>query len=124
MKRAAAQAGDLAQTATEVKGIRVVAARVEASDRNALRQMWMNSAQAPIRRHLPGNGGGWQGRPDCGVTKDLTNRLDAGKIVKAAAVMVEGSGGGRKDLAEAGGKNPDKLDECLRVVPSIIEKML
>jgi alanyl-tRNA synthetase len=58
------------------------------------------------------------------VTKDLTRRLDAAKIVKAAAAMVEGSGGGRKDLAEAGGKDPDKLDECLAAVPSIVEKML
>jgi len=58
------------------------------------------------------------------VTKDLTNRLDAGKIVKQAASFVEGSGGGRKDLAEAGGKNPAKLDELIRAVHSIIEGML
>jgi alanyl-tRNA synthetase len=58
------------------------------------------------------------------VSKDLTNRLDAGKIVKQAAVFVEGSGGGRKDLAEAGGKNPSKLDESLRAIPAIVEKML
>ena len=38
--------------------------------------------------------------------------------------MVEGSGGGRKDLAEAGGKRPEKLDESLAAVPSIIEGML
>ncbi len=58
------------------------------------------------------------------VSKDLTNRLDAGKIVKAAAAIVDGSGGGRKDLAEAGGKNPEKLDESLRSVPAIVEQML
>ena len=58
------------------------------------------------------------------VTKDLTAKLDAGKIVKQAAVYVEGSGGGRKDLAEAGGKNPAKLDESLQSVPGIIEQML
>jgi alanyl-tRNA synthetase len=58
------------------------------------------------------------------VTKDLTNKLDAGKIVKQAATYVEGSGGGRKDLAEAGGKNPARLDECLQAVASIIEAML
>jgi len=50
--------------------------------------------------------------------------LDAGKIVKAAAAIVEGSGGGRKDLAEAGGKNPEKLDESLQAVPGIVEGML
>ena len=58
------------------------------------------------------------------VSKDLTNRLDAGKIVKAAAAIVEGSGGGRKDLAEAGGKNPEKLDESLRAIPGIVAEML
>ena len=58
------------------------------------------------------------------VSKDLTSRLDAGKIVKAAAAIVEGSGGGRKDLAEAGGKNPEKLDESLGAVPGIVEQML
>ena len=58
------------------------------------------------------------------VSKDLTDRLDAGKIVKAAAAFVEGSGGGRKDLAEAGGKNPAKLNESLEAVPLIIEQML
>ena len=58
------------------------------------------------------------------VTKDLTAKLDAGKIVKQAATYVEGSGGGRKDLAEAGGKNPAKLDEAIQAVPGIIELML
>ena len=58
------------------------------------------------------------------VSKDLTNRLDAGKIVKAAAAIVEGSGGGRKDLAEAGGTQPEKLDESLAAIPAVIEQML
>ena len=53
------------------------------------------------------------------VTKDLTSKLDAGKIVKQAAAYVEGSGGGRKDLAEAGGKNPAKLDEAIQAVPQL-----
>jgi alanyl-tRNA synthetase len=59
-----------------------------------------------------------------GVTKDLTAKLDAGKIVREAAKFVEGSGGGRKDLAEAGGKNPEGLDAALAAVPGIIERML
>jgi len=58
------------------------------------------------------------------VTRDLTAKLDAGKIVKQAAAYVEGSGGGRKDLAEAGGKNADKLDEALVATPSIIAQMM
>jgi alanyl-tRNA synthetase len=58
------------------------------------------------------------------VSKDLTARLDAAKIVRAVATHIEGSGGGRKDLAEAGGKNPAKLDEAIQAVPGIIEQML
>ena len=125
MKRAAAQAGDLAQTALDVKGVRVVAARVEAMDRNALRQM-VDELRPKLGSGVIFLGTVVDGKVAliAAVTKDLTNRLDAGKIVKAAAVLVEGSGGGRKDLAEAGGKRPDKLDESLRAVPSIVEKML
>jgi alanyl-tRNA synthetase len=125
MKRAAAQAGDLLDRATDVKGVRVLSAHVEAMDRAAMRQMVDN-----LRPKL-GSGVIVLGSVTDGnvalvaaVTKDLTNKLDAGKIVKAAAAILEGSGGGRKDLAEAGGKNPSKLDESLAAVPGIVEKML
>jgi alanyl-tRNA synthetase len=125
MKRAAAQAGRLVETAAEVKGVRVVAAHVEAMDRNALRQM-VDELRPKLESGVIVLGTVLEGKVAliAAVTQDLTKRLDAGKIVKAAAVMVEGSGGGRKDLAEAGGKNQDKLAECLRAVPSIVEKML
>jgi alanyl-tRNA synthetase len=124
-KQAAAQAGDLVENAVEVKGVPVIAARVEAADRAAMRQMVDN-----LRPRL-GSGVIVLGSVAdekvslvAAVSKDLTDRLDAGKIAKAAAVIVEGTGGGRKDLAEAGGKNPAKLEEALQAVPSIIEKML
>jgi alanyl-tRNA synthetase len=58
------------------------------------------------------------------VSKDLTSRLDAGKIVRAAAAMVDGSGGGRKDLAEAGGKSPEKLPALMEALPGIVAGML
>jgi alanyl-tRNA synthetase len=124
-KQAAAQAGDLVENAVEVKGVRVIAARVEAADRAAMRQMVDN-----LRPRL-GSGVIVLGSVAdekvslvAAVSKDLTDRLDAGKIAKAAAVIVEGTGGGRKDLAEAGGKSPAKLEEALQAVPSIVEKML
>jgi alanyl-tRNA synthetase len=124
-KQAAAQAGDLVENAVEVKGVRVIAARVEAADRAAMRQMVDN-----LRPRL-GSGVIVLGSVAdekvslvAAVSKDLTDRLDAGQIAKAAAVIVEGTGGGRKDLAEAGGKSPAKLEEALRAVPSIIERML
>jgi alanyl-tRNA synthetase len=58
------------------------------------------------------------------VTKDLTNRLHAGKIAKEVAGRVGGTGGGRPDLAEAGGKEPGRLPQALEDVYSIVEKML
>jgi len=59
-----------------------------------------------------------------GVTKDLTSRLHAGKIVKEVAQRVGGTGGGRPDLAEAGGKDAAGLPGALEEVYSIVERML
>jgi alanyl-tRNA synthetase len=125
MKRATSQASDLVKEAREVKGVRVVAARVEVTDRSAMRQM-VDDLRAKLQSGVIVLGSVSNAKVSliAAVTKDLTNKLDAGKIVKQAAAIVEGSGGGRKDLAEAGGKNPAKLDESLQAVPSIIEKML
>ena len=125
LKRAAASAGDLLEQAREVKGVRVVAARVESMDRAGMRQM-VDNLRARLRSGVIVLGSAADGKVSlvAAVSKDLTDRLDAGKIVKAAAAFVEGSGGGRKDLAEAGGKNPAKLNESLEAVPLIIEQML
>jgi len=125
MKRATSQARDLVEEAREVKGVRVVAARVEVTDRSAMRQM-VDDLRAKLQSGVIVLGSVSEGKVSlvAAVTKDLTNRLDAGKIVKQAAAIVEGTGGGRKDLAEAGGKNPAKLDESLQAVPAIIEAML
>jgi alanyl-tRNA synthetase len=125
MKRAASAAGDLAQQAREIKGVRVVAARVEVTDRSAMRQM-VDDLRGKLQSGVIVLGSVAEGRVSliAAVTKDLTAKLDAGKIVKQAAAYVEGSGGGRKDLAEAGGKNTAKLDESIQAVPGIIEQML
>jgi alanyl-tRNA synthetase len=125
MKRAASEASDLVGQAREVKGVRVVAARVEVTDRSAMRQM-VDDLRAKLESGVIVLASVADGKVAliAAVTKDLTAKLDAGKIVKQAAAYVEGSGGGRKDLAEAGGKNPSKLDESLQAVPSIIERML
>jgi alanyl-tRNA synthetase len=125
MKRAASAAGDLVQQAREVRGVRVIAARVEVTDRSAMRQM-VDDLRVKLQSGVIVLGSVAEGRVSliAAVTKDLTSKLDAGKIVKQAAVFVEGSGGGRKDLAEAGGKNPAKLDEALQAVPGIVEQML
>jgi alanyl-tRNA synthetase len=128
MKRAAQAAGDLVDQAKEVKGVRVLVARVDAPAvdvRAGLRQM-VDNLRARLTSGVIVLGSASDGKVAlvAAVSKDLTDLLDAGKIVKAAAAIVEGSGGGRKDLAEAGGKNPEKLDESLRAVPGIVEQML
>jgi alanyl-tRNA synthetase len=58
------------------------------------------------------------------VTKDLVSRLHAGKIVQAVAARVGGTGGGRPDLAEAGGKDATELDQAIKDVYGIVEAML
>jgi alanyl-tRNA synthetase len=125
MKRAASAAGDLLGQAREIKGVRVIAAHVEVTDRAAMRQM-IDDLRGKLQSGVIVLGSAAEGRVSiiAAVTKDLTAKLDAGKIVKLASVLVEGSGGGRKDLAEAGGKNPAKLDEAVQAVPGIIEQML
>jgi alanyl-tRNA synthetase len=125
MKHAASQAGDLVEQAREVKGVRVISTRVEVTDRAAMRQM-IDDLRAKLHSGVIVLGSDADGKVAliAAVTKDLTNKLDAGKIVKQAAAIFQGTGGGRKDLAEAGGKDPAKLDESLQAVPSIVEKML
>ena len=129
LKEAARQASDLLGSAREVKGIKVVSGRLEVAGgvdaRASLRQ-----AADDLRPRL-GSGVIVLGSATDGklavltaVTKDLTDRLDAGKIVRAAAALVDGSGGGRRDQAEAGGKSPEKLPAMIEAVPGIIEGML
>jgi alanyl-tRNA synthetase len=125
MKSAAASAGDLVERAKEVNGVRVLAARVGIADRNAMRQL-VDTLRGRLHSGVIVLGSAVDGRVAliAAVTQDLTTRLDAGKIVREAAAMVEGSGGGRKDLAEAGGKNPARLDEALAAIPGVVERML
>jgi alanyl-tRNA synthetase len=59
-----------------------------------------------------------------GVTKDLIPKLHAGKIVQELAKMVGGSGGGRPDLAEAGGKDTSAIKSTIGQVHSLLERLL
>ena len=62
----------------------------------------------------------------CAVTDDLIQKygINAGEIVRNAAAIIEGSGGGRPNLAQAGGKNPAKLEDALTRIMQIIEEKL
>ena len=57
------------------------------------------------------------------MTKDLTDRIKAGDIVGRIAPIVGGSGGGRPDMAQAGGKDPSKLAEALAHAASVVEEL-
>jgi alanyl-tRNA synthetase len=59
-----------------------------------------------------------------GVTKDLTSRIQAGKVIGPVAQKVGGKGGGRPDLAEAGGKDPSALDAALGEAYGVVEQLL
>jgi alanyl-tRNA synthetase len=59
-----------------------------------------------------------------GVTKDLTGRIKAGDIVKQLAPIVGGGGGGKPDMAQAGGKWPGKLPEAIAKAPEVVSALL
>jgi alanyl-tRNA synthetase len=58
------------------------------------------------------------------VSKDLTGRVQAGRLVKDLAPIVGGGGGGRPDFAEAGGRDASKIDELLRRAPEVLQNLL
>ncbi len=108
-----------------VKDVRVLSVQIEGVDREGLREL-VN----PLRQKM-GPGVVVLGVVENGkvallssVTEDLTKRVHAGKLVKAVAEQVEGQGGGRPDLAEAGGKDTSKLKTALASVYGLVEGML
>jgi alanyl-tRNA synthetase len=124
-KGALGQLDDLTSRVQLVKGVKVIAAEVANVDREGLRQL-VDS----LRQKL-GSGVVALGMPDdgkvaliAGVTKDLTSKVHAGKLIQQLAKQVGGSGGGRPDLAEAGGKDTTALKSALQSIPSLLEPLL
>ncbi len=119
------QSDDLAQNARTVKGVPVVSARVGMADSSAMRG-FVDQLRSALPSGVVVLGSAANGKVVllASVSQDLLTRLDAGKIVRKAAVIVEGGGGGRKDFAEAGGKHPERLDELIEAVYGIVEEML
>jgi len=126
MKLAQSSVAGLLQRVQQVNGVPVLAARVEDLDRGQMRGI------VDSLRNKIGSGVivlGTPGEDDkvalvAAVSKDLNPKLHAGKIVKAVAEKLGGTGGGRPDLAEAGGKNPAQLDATLDQVAGIVAEML
>ncbi len=122
----ATQAGsDLLKDAIEIEGLKVVAHKIEGADPKSLRdtldQLKNKLGSAAI---VLGTSSGTKVNLIAGVTKDQVNRIKAGDLVNAVAVQVGGKGGGRPDMAQAGGNNPDALDAALRSVPDWVRANL
>ncbi|HUI41703.1 MAG TPA: alanine--tRNA ligase [Terriglobia bacterium] len=127
-KEALVQAAGLLANARAIDGIKLICARVDAGGADAratLRQM-VDDLRPRLGSGVVLLASASEDKVALlvAVSKDLTARLDAGKIVRAAAALVDGSGGGRKDLAEAGGRSPEKLPALIEAVPSIVQDML
>jgi len=115
-KLARSRAEDLVTAARQINGIAVIAGRIDGLDADGLR------AVADTLRNRLGSGVVCVGSVVDGkvnliaaVTKDLTSRFQAGKLIQEVAKAVGGGGGGRPDLAQAGGKDPAKLDAALEL---------
>jgi alanyl-tRNA synthetase len=124
-KGALGQLDELYARARTIKGVKVVIGEVSNVDREGLRQL-VDS----LRQKL-GSGVVALGMPEdgkvaliAGVTKDLTSKIHAGKLIQALAKQVGGSGGGRPDLAEAGGKDTTALKNALDSIPALLEPLL
>ena len=122
---AQAQVGRLEHDAREIKGVKVLAGRVEGLDRgqlraltDSLRNKW-KSAVVVLASTDNGNIA-----IVSAVTKDLTSKVHAGKLLSAVAQAIGGKGGGRPDMAEGGGKDASGLPGALSEVYAKVEGML
>jgi alanyl-tRNA synthetase len=125
MKSASSSAANLGDKVRKVKGVKVLAHRVDNLERPQLRTL-VDQLRDKLGSGVVVVGSATNGNVSliAGVTKDLTGRIQAGKVVGAVAQKVGGKGGGRPDLAEAGGQNPEALDSALAEVYKIVESLL
>ncbi len=109
----------------DVAGVKLARRKLADIDKDALRGV-ADSLKAKIKSGIVVLAAGSDGKVQVvvAVTADLTSRIKAGQIVKEIAPIVGGGGGGRPDFAEAGGKQPEKIDEMLEASKTVIEKLL
>ncbi|MBI4482267.1 MAG: alanine--tRNA ligase [Acidobacteria bacterium] len=116
---------DLVQKAQEIRGIKVIAHRVDDLDRAGLRTLadrLKNQLQSGVV--ILGTLEDSKAALVIMVSKDLTSRVHAGKLIQELAPLIGGGGGGKPDLAEAGGKDSSKLEEALQQSYRVVEKFL
>ena len=119
MKSASAAAGDA--RAVEVKGIKLLVQRVDGLERGPMRDL-VDQMRGKLGSGVVLLGAASDGKVSLivGVTKDLTGKVHAGKVVGALAALVGGKGGGRPDLAEAGGSDAGALDGALAKAAEVV----
>jgi alanyl-tRNA synthetase len=125
MKSASASTGNIGERVREVKGVKVLAQRVDNLERGQLRTL-VDQLRDKIGSGVVILGSASNGNVALivGVTKDLVGRVQAGKVIGPVAQKVGGKGGGRPDLAEAGGKDASALDAALDGAYGVVEEML
>jgi alanyl-tRNA synthetase len=108
-----------------VKGIRVLARRVDGLDPGGLRAL-ADSLKNKLGSGVVvlGQSSGSKAMLVASVTKDLSGRVPADKLIKAVASEIGGTGGGRPDFAQAGGSRPENLDRALEESYRLLEEML
>jgi alanyl-tRNA synthetase len=122
---AAAQGDDLVNQAVDVKGAKVLAVTLEGADLNALRET-MDKLRDKLKSAAIVLASTATGKVTliAGVTSDLTGKIKAGDLVNMVAQQVGGKGGGRPDMAQAGGSDPARLPAALASVPAWVDERL
>jgi alanyl-tRNA synthetase len=120
---ARAKAQDLLAGARQINGVAVVAGRLDGLDTEGLREV-VDTIRDRLGSGVVCVGSAVDGKVSlvAAVTKDLIKRVQAGRLIQEIAKVVGGGGGGRPDLAQAGGKDPAKLDQALALVYDIVAR--
>ena len=125
MKSASSSTANISEKVKEVRGVKVLAHRVDNLERAQMRTL-VDQLRNKLGSGVIVLGSASNGNVSLivGVTKDLTSRVSAGKVIGPVAQKVGGKGGGRPDLAEAGGKDAAALDSALGEAYSVVESLL
>ena len=125
MKSASSSTANISEKVKEVKGVKVLTHRVDNLERAQLRTL-VDQLRDKLGSGVVVLGSASDGSVSLivGVTKDLTGRIQAGKVIGPVAQKVGGKGGGRPDLAEAGGKDAAALDAALGEAYGVVESLL
>ena len=119
------EAGNLVSKVKKIDGVTVLAAKVQAADMNNLRNM-ADDLKQKLGSAVVLLGSVHEGKVNliAAVTKDLIEKgYHAGKLIKEVATRCGGGGGGRPDMAQAGGKDPEKLDSALQFVDEWVKSI-